>query len=186
MAILKLKCPTCGAEIKPDEALRASAAWECLELIARFGKAAPLIREYVYLFKLPQRGLPFERAARLLAELSALWEDGYYQWNGVTYKAEKSVVVEALQQVVNSPTLRPPLKNNNYLKQVLHPLSQKDAGKREREAEEKKKSRKREVSGPEVVDVNAVPKHIGELIQAGKITEAVAEMAKERKADGTD
>lgn len=136
----KLVCPHCGENLTAEAALREGLWVEALRSLAKFGRAAMLTLEYLELFRLPKRGMSAERRVRLIQELLPLWETGKYQWQGCTYRAERDQIIEAFQDVLGSRTLKPPLKNHNYLKSVLHPLAQRIEGRRERETEEARRS----------------------------------------------
>lgn len=181
MAVLRFKCPVCGSEIKPEDAVAAGLAWKCAEKIVRFGYAGSAVWEYVGLFRLPKRGLPWERVDRLLGELLKLWEQGSYKYNGCTYKAEKDTVYDALQRVISSRSVSAPLKDHNYLKAVLHPLSQKADAAQEQKTEE----RRQRLAVDPVERGNArkvaMPPEVQALIDQGKIVEATEMLNKLNK-----
>jgi hypothetical protein len=186
MPPLSLQCPHCGGKIKPDQAFHEGAWADVAGFMARLGQISATAWEYVQMFRLPARGLPVERAARILAELVLLWEDGTYKFNGVFYRGvDKATIAEALKEVVNAPNVHPPLKNHNYLKKVLHPRAQKDAAEAERRTEEQRRHNRayrdaREAAERENGPRNMVdlPPEVKELLDAGRAADAVTALAK--------
>ena len=145
---MKPRCPHCGTPIDPESAWHEGLWWEALGLLARFGRAAPLVLEYTELFRLSVRGLSLTRRIKVLKEILPLWETGKYTWKGYTYKAERPQIVEALQGVLGANTIEPPLANHNYLKKVLHPLAQRREADRERATEEARRAGRWDDDGP--------------------------------------
>lgn len=131
-----LTCPSCGAT-------HSAEAWEndvkarqtmaaCTALPPEIG---PAVLGYLALFRPEQRALSWSKSLRLLQELGRLINTGYVQIQGKVARPAPPAIWAAgmLEMAERSATLSRPLKNHNYLRQVVHQLAdQADAGRERR------------------------------------------------------
>jgi hypothetical protein len=87
---------------------------------------------YLSLFRPMQRALSWSKSLRIINELSALIAPGHIQVQGKPARpCPPRIWAVAMEQMVErSATLQRPLKNHNYLRQIVHQLAdQADAGR---------------------------------------------------------
>ena len=128
-----LVCPSCGAT-------HSAEAWEN-DRITRtvFAAQAALPREvcavllpYLALFRPDKRALSWSRTLKLTQELAAMVAPGWVQVQAKPAReCPPRVWAQGMEQMVErSATLQRPLKNHNYLRQVVWQLAdQVDAGR---------------------------------------------------------
>lgn len=128
-----LVCPSCGAT-------HSAEAWEN-DMNARkaFAARAALPIEvsahllpYLALFRPDKRALSWSRSLKVMQELAALIAPGWVQVQGKPARECPPAIWAAgmAQMVERSATLQRPLKNHNYLRQVVWQLAdQADAGR---------------------------------------------------------
>ena len=127
-----LTCPSCGATA-------SAAAWEndmaaretlqaMLALPAPVGKA---ILGYMGLFRPVQRALSWRKAKRIVDDLAALIAPGHVQLQGKPARPCPPVLwAMAMEQMAWRGDLQRPMKNHNYLRQIVWQLAdQADAGR---------------------------------------------------------
>lgn len=141
-------CPVCGAfgapEIFLGEAVRREAIAKALRMPAPL---ATQIQAYIGLFRPAQRGHSLDRVERLMGELLVPIEAGKVRVNGRDWPAPIEVWKEALDQMLaRRERLTLPLKNHNYLFEVVAGESDKVEAKTERQREEQLKHQVR--TGP--------------------------------------
>lgn len=109
---MNITCPCCHAKYSLDTALEGEAAGELQVLLAGAGPLARPLVAYLGMFRSKSRALSFDRACRLAGEVTALCNDP------ARLTAALVETVEALRGKRDRGDVRP-LKNHNYLKQVL-------------------------------------------------------------------
>lgn len=109
---MNLTCPCCFAAFPVEAALESAAGRELMGVLAGCGPLARPLAAYLGLFRSASRALAWERALRLAREVLELGGD---QRALATALAE---TVEAMRLKRERGDARP-LKNHNYLKQVL-------------------------------------------------------------------
>jgi hypothetical protein len=125
---VKLTCPSCGAAIDFDQAVRGTDNEALAKAAALFGADWDLVSEYVDGFRARRdAALPFKKRLRLLREVWEMWRDCRFQFDGQEYVIGREEFKAALAQVSNRELTG--LKNHNYLKQVLKAAA-REYGKR--------------------------------------------------------
>lgn len=128
-----LVCPSCGATHSAEawendmNARKAFAARATLPIEV----SAPLL-PYLALFRPSQRALSWSRTLKVMQELAAMIAPGWVQVQGKPAReCPPRVWAQGMEQMVErSATLQRPLKNHNYLRQVVWQLAdQVDAGR---------------------------------------------------------
>lgn len=141
-------CPVCGAFGAPEiflaEAIRREAIAKALRMPAPL---AMQIQVYIGLFRPAQRGHSLDRVERLLGELLEPIESGRVRVHGRNWPAPTEVWKAALDQMISRrDKLTLPLKNHNYLFEVVASESDKIEAQVEHQREEQRKHQVR--SGP--------------------------------------
>jgi len=118
------RCPICHSHLHLDALIQDDAGSELLGLLSGLGRplARPLV-QYLGLFRPAKSDLSNARALKLAPETLAI--------------ADRDSLVAALQDTVRSLHENHPLKNHNYLRQVLASVAP-DARKPAAEAENRR------------------------------------------------
>lgn len=109
---MNLTCPCCFALISLEVALESASGRELMGVLSGLGPQARPLAAYLGCFRSPSRALSWDRALKLAREVQALDADPR------ALAAALSDTVESLRAKRVAGDLRP-LKNHNYLKQVL-------------------------------------------------------------------
>jgi len=151
---MRLKCPTCNAEMDLDVLLAHEEGRHVLAQMLLLGvPMGALLVRYVGLFRPGKRALAMSRTLSLLAEL---WPD--MQRGAITRKgrdwpttpAQWQQAIETVLAARDKGTLTPPLTSHGYLYEVLLGLADKAEGQAERERESAQRGRAF-VAGPQGV-----------------------------------
>ena len=132
---MKLVCPSCGAQASA-EAWRNDAIIR--NMMRDLSSLPPPVQKglfgYLSLFRPPRRGLAWKKAARLMRELGALVAAGHIEVQGrVARPCPPGIWAMGMGQMEERKGgLSLPLKNHNYLRQVVWQLA--DEADRDREA----------------------------------------------------
>jgi len=112
---MKMRCPCCYSEFGLEQMLADDAAREVMGLISQLPKgSARLLVQYTGLFRPRKQALSWDRAHKLISEASTL--------------AKPATLNTALTQTIDAMRAKQksgewtPLKNHNYLKQVIQSL----------------------------------------------------------------
>jgi hypothetical protein len=105
-------CPCCFATISIEAALESNSGRELMGVLASAGPMARPLAAYLGCFRSPTRALAWDRALRLAREVLEIGADQR------ALAAALAETVEALRAKREQGDARP-LKNHNYLKQVL-------------------------------------------------------------------
>ena len=128
-----LVCPSCGATHSAEawendmNARKAFAARATLPI-----EVSAALLPYLALFRPDKRALSWSRSLKVMQELAALIAPGWVQVQGKPAReCPPSIWAAGMAQMVErSATLQRPLKNHNYLRQVVWQLAdQADAGR---------------------------------------------------------
>jgi hypothetical protein len=116
---MQLTCPCCFAAFPVEAALESAAGRELMGVLAQAGPLARPLAAYLGCFRSASRALAWERALRLAREVMDLTGDQR------ALATALGQTVEALRTKRERGDSRP-LKNNNYLKQVLESVAATD------------------------------------------------------------
>lgn len=128
-----LTCPSCGATASAAAWENDMAAREALQ--AMIALPAPVARQvlgYMGLFRPDTRALTWKKAKTITTDLAALVAPGHVQVQGKPARpCPPHVWAAGMEQMVDrAATLQRPLKNHNYLRQIVWQLAdQADAGR---------------------------------------------------------
>jgi hypothetical protein len=133
-------CPACGARFSweilcTDEAARRAVA----AALALPPKLAERIPRYLALFRPRKQALRWDKAERLLTEMSQAIQAGQVERNGRAYAAPLDAWVAALDRMIDSPPKGLPLKDHSYLYSILANAGEQQAAKAETHQEIKRR-----------------------------------------------
>lgn len=141
---MKLVCPGCGAQ-GAIELFSADA--NARQFAALMGRVPPQLASatlaYLSLFRPPSKALAWSRGRSLLDELVTAIEAGAVRRRGRDWAVTPADFKTAMEEMVRLRSLDKldlPLKNHNYLLEILKSGSDKAEAKTEREAETKLRS----------------------------------------------
>lgn len=163
---MRIVCPCCQTDF-PVEAgindVNARAAVKLAFSITPFGDA---LLAYVQLFKPEKKVLSMTKLTKLLEELVPMMRDGKIELNGRTWSAPQPYWQQAITYMLDTRSkLRLPLKNHNYLFQIIISYADRAEGERESQTEARKQggvTRKL----PEKQKTSAMPEQVrGQLNQ---------------------
>ncbi|MEJ1353130.1 MAG: hypothetical protein RPU39_00375 [Candidatus Sedimenticola sp. (ex Thyasira tokunagai)] len=139
-------CPACGAFGSPEIFMAEAVKREAIAKALRLPSPLALqVQTYIGLFRPPTRGHSMDRVDRLLQELLEPIEAGRIRRKGRDWPAPIEVWKYALDQVIEKrDTLRLPLKDHNYLFEVVAGQSNRLEGDAERKKEERLKHKPRD------------------------------------------
>jgi len=144
---MKLTCPSCGALTSLEAAANDKAARQVSALFGRLPpEVARALPEYLALFRPQKQGLRWTRVVAVLDELVPMVIDGFVR-QGRRRKPTAVVWQEALMAVANRDLVRP-LKNHNYLIEVLAGITDKAEGKWEQDRDQAHRSQKKAPARP--------------------------------------
>ena len=120
---MKLICPSCGAICSAEGFLNDALARQCLLIVGELPlEVSRRCLNYLALFRTASgRGLPWSKALRLLAELSACVKQGHIQWERNVARPNSAVAWgRALEVVIERPPQRLPLTSHGYLRKIAY------------------------------------------------------------------
>lgn len=126
---MRLICPSCGAMHSLEgwgEATEERKALIALAELARLAApVAALMPKYLALFRpTTGRGLAMSRVVRLIQELRALIGQGHIQWERMPARnCSAGIWAQAMQQIIDKPPGRLPLKSHGYLRAIAYELA---------------------------------------------------------------
>lgn len=118
---MKLVCPACGATSSPEGLTNDAVAREAMGKIAKLAWPLPgSVLHYLGLFRPQERALTWKKALRLVEEIWALTGAGYVSVQGqIDRNCPPSIWASAMDEMVDRKiSIKRPLKNHNYLRQV--------------------------------------------------------------------
>ncbi len=139
---MKLVCPSCGLTASAEAWLNDAAARSLLLAVATLPPPLPkVILPYLGLFRPEKRALSWNKAGKIVADLTKLIGPGHVQVQGkVARPCPPRLFAAAMEQMVERrDAIRRPLPNHNYLKQVAWQLAdeadaQGESSRRQQEA----------------------------------------------------
>lgn len=184
---IKATCPACGTE--GDLVLwieHAGARAALLDVLTGGLGHAKRVVQYVGLFAPAKRRLGLERAAKLLAEVAALYRTGQFSFDGRSWPGPEStasldresidMAIDKMLEQRAAGKLVPPLQNHHYLFRILVAQVQQFEGRAERNSEADRRERAR--SGAPVASTAA---HALAGVNIDRGFTSQAEMAAEAK-----
>lgn len=125
--MMRLICPSCGAVHSAEAWTNDADARQCLLIVAELpAEVARRALPYLSLFR-PEgtkRSLAWGKTLRLLHELRQLVIRVHVQWDGKVARPNSAIVwAQALEQIIQRPPKRLPLKSHGYLHSIAYDLA---------------------------------------------------------------
>ena len=141
---MKLVCPSCGAVHSAEAWQNDPVARQCLKLAGEMPHAvASRCFAYLSLFRKHGSSLQWRTVLTLLSELKDRISDPYVQWkNQVARPCNAQFWADGMEQVIQHPPQRLPLKSHGYLRSVVYDI----ADSSDRQAEVKRNQSERDGS----------------------------------------
>lgn len=133
---MKLVCPCCGATASAEAWANDAEARAALALACNLPEPmARRVLSYLGLFRPAGQALRWQRSARLLATLAELAESGHVQVQGKPARpCGPDIWARGMEQMAaQRERLSLPLKNHNYLRQIVWQLADQADAAHERE-----------------------------------------------------
>lgn len=133
---MRLICPACGALASLESWLADGDARAALALAAALpAELGPRVVRYLGLFRPAKRGLAWDRAHSLLAELAAAIAAGAIERERKRYEVGPAAWAEGLDTVLAArPTLDLPLRSHGYLYEILASNARRTAARADQHA----------------------------------------------------
>lgn len=131
---MKLICPSCGLTASAEAWINDAAARDLLLAVASLPAPLPkAMLPYLGLFRPEKQSLRWDKAGKIVSELAKSVQNGFVQVQGkVARPCPPRIWAQAMEQMVERrDSIRRPLPNHNYLKQVAWQLADEEDGKRE-------------------------------------------------------
>jgi hypothetical protein len=140
---MKLVCPACGATGSLEMFLRDVSARAALASALKLPPPlAPLLANYLGLFRPGKRSLTWDRVERLLSELLEPIQAGKLKRNGRDWPVPVTTWQAALEELLaKREKLNLPLKSHGYLFEIVAGMSDKAEASLERDKEEQLRNR---------------------------------------------
>lgn len=140
---MQLTCPCCSARFPIEAALADDAARQAVAAALRLpAPLGELLLRYIALFRPTKRALSWDRAAKLLDELSAPIRAGQVERNGRIWAAPQESWRAALEEMLERrDKLTLPLKSHGYLFEIVAGFAAKGEARIEQQAETDKRYR---------------------------------------------
>lgn len=117
---MKGVCPCCSASASIEAFLNDAEAREAVKLAASLpAHLGPLVLRYIALFRPAKRQLSWPRARKLLTEVAEMINTGQVLHRGRSFPATHALFERSMTQMLNSPSIEPPLSNHNYLLKII-------------------------------------------------------------------
>ena len=130
-----IPCPVCNSQIPIEVWMAHTGARQAIVALAELHpgwRLGAVSLRYLALFAPEKRTLTLDRVADILVELGTLIRPARVEWKGRTWAAPVETWVQAMEEMIVSPTLKRPLKNHNYLRSVVAGLCDADDATGER------------------------------------------------------
>ena len=115
---MKLTCPHCGGEFRPEEATKERIYQELIELASKFGGSWHLVDEYADCFRRSEFGaMTTKKRVRILREIYDLLKTEQFTYDGKRYRAGRKEILAAMLETCSAE--KKELKNHNYLYVIL-------------------------------------------------------------------
>jgi len=133
MSVMEVCCPNCATRFPLIAGMNDADARRVAGLMGSVPpKLAPLLLEYLAMFKPPKSGLTWGRTHKLLAEVTACVVNAEVMRNGVVWPAPVEAWQAALQEMIDRRhKFVLPLKNHGYLFEILAGAAEKVSNRQE-------------------------------------------------------
>lgn len=140
---MQVTCPCCSARFPIEAALTDEAARQAVAAALKLPPGlGDLLLRYIALFRPAKRALSWDRAARLLTELSQAIDTGQVERNGRAWAAPLDHWRAALEEMLERrDKLVLPLKSHGYLFEIVAGIANKGESRVERDREVEKSYR---------------------------------------------
>lgn len=139
---MKLICPSCGLTASAEAWINDAAARDLLLAVATLPAPLPkVVLPYLAIFRPERQALRWDKAGKIVAELAGMIALGHVQVQGkVARPCPPRIWAAAMEQMVERrDSIRRPLPNHNYLKQVAWQLADEEDGRNEAATEQRRK-----------------------------------------------
>ena len=119
---MRIKCPSCGAQMSLDTVIDNDAAATALNLTLGMTPLGRLLVKYLGLFRPTVTQLTWPRVAKLLGELMPMIQSERVERNGKLYEAPQTVWCSAIEKVLqarDAGTLTLPMTSHGYLLEII-------------------------------------------------------------------
>lgn len=138
---MRIICPCCHTDFPLEAGINDVAARNAVKLAFSITPFGDSLLGYVQLFKPEKKVLSMSKLIKLLEELVPMMRDGKIQFNGRTWSAPQAYWQQAIVSMLDGrDKLRLPLKNHNYLFQIISSYEDKAEAKVEKQTEARKVS----------------------------------------------
>lgn len=136
---MRIVCPSCQTDFPLEAGINDVNARNAVKLAFSITPFGDSLLAYVQLFKPQKRVLSMARLTKLLEELVPMMREGKIQHNGRTWAAPQTHWQQAIASMLDGrEKLRLPLKNHNYLFQIISSYADKAEAKAEAHSEARK------------------------------------------------
>lgn len=154
---MKCRCPQCGHAAELIHFANEEAARQAVYLVAGLPKSlGQLSLRYIGLFKPTERSLSWERTLNLLKPLKADIDAAQITRHGRIWAAPEGLWHKALTSTISQAEtgkVKLPLKNHNYLYEIISSEQNSVEAKAEQAIEEKRQQAQHRKSAPEPTKV---------------------------------
>ncbi|MBU1059094.1 MAG: hypothetical protein KJ804_12345 [Proteobacteria bacterium] len=160
---MKLICPGCGSVASAETWLNDSLCRETMLAVVKLPTPLPQVMlGYMGLFRPGKRALTWKKAKRLADEIAALVAAGHIQVQGkVARPCPPRIWAMAMEQMLERrDSLRLPMPNHNYLRQIAWELADRE------DAGQESTIRKQEAQGNRTRHTGHAPRGIDPLEKA--------------------
>lgn len=157
-------CPVCGARASAEAFFNDPDARRFCAILGEIAFLGENAFRYIGLFRDPEgkRSLQWKRSCKLLAELRDMIKSGHVQRGSrVARPTTNRMWQEAIEKMINLPPSKLPLKNHEYLKEIVWT----DADRYDREAEVRKNQMERTHTLPQQNFTQITPEEMQEITQ---------------------
>ncbi len=183
---MQITCPNCALQFPLVAGMNDADARRVAALMGELPpKLAPLVIEYLQMFKPPKSGLTWKRTYTLLSELVPVIKAGQINRNGRAWAAPSEHWQSAIQEMIGRRhkfTL--PLKSHGYLYEILVGLTDKSEAALEKLTEERRRNSPDRSGSKSTDELKSELKSIQTLINASP-NEAVRQ-ALQKQAQGIE
>ncbi|MEM7399291.1 MAG: hypothetical protein AAF354_10145 [Pseudomonadota bacterium] len=140
---MQITCPCCHARFPIEAALNDDRAREAVAIALRFPpQFSDLLLRYIALFRPQKSALSWQRAGRLMMELSEAIKEGQIQRKGRTWQAPPEHWRLAFElMVAKRDDLKLPLTTHGYLYEILLGMADQVEATAERQQDSERRNR---------------------------------------------